>query len=138
MASKPIKKVLSNIRNGKSIALAIAESDLDPEERDILVMSILDVVRETKRLETREEWAERMGLRMERIETAITALIDHERKTRDAFVAMTDMFEAVLVRQTAEVARPNPVPVGPIGAARLRVVQPATHHLDPDDPFTLG
>ena len=41
MASKPIKKVLQSIRNGKSIALAIAESDankawkLDPTQEQI-------------------------------------------------------------------------------------------------------
>ena len=121
MASKPIKRVLESIRKGKPIAMAIAESDLDPEERDILVMSILDVVRETKRLESESEWAQRMTDRINRLETAVTLLIDHERKTRDAFVAMTEMFEAFV---TADSARPNPVPVWPpAGAAKLRLLK---------------
>lgn len=121
MTSKPIKKVLQSIRNGKSIALAIAESDLEPEERDILVMSILDVVRDTKRLESESEWAQRLTDRINRLETAVTLLIDHERKTRDAFVSMTEMFEAFV---TADSAKPNPVPVWPpAGAAKLRLLK---------------
>lgn len=96
MASKPIKKVLASIRNGKSIALAIAESDLDPEERDILVMSILDIVRDSKRMETKEEWAQRIDARLGKIETAVTALIDHEAKTREAFVAMAAVIEQLI------------------------------------------
>ena len=121
MASKPIKKVLSSIRNGKSIALAIAESDLDPEERDILVMSILDVVRDSKRLETETEWAGRITGRLEQIETALTSLIDHERKTREAFVAMVELFQQVMVSVAAPAPTPSPHPVA-VGATRLRLV----------------
>ena len=119
--AKPIKKVLQSIRNGKSIALAIAESDLDAEERDILVMSILDIVRETKRFETKEDWAGRVTERLEKIETSITALIDHERKTRDAFAAMAELLEDVIKATCAEASEPSPAP------HRLRLVETYQH-----------
>ena len=142
MASKPIKKVLQSIRNGKSIALAIAESDLDAEERDILVMSILDIVKETKRLETKEDWAGRVTERLDRIETVVKALIDHERKTQEAFTVMTQMFEALI---TADVGiAPMPMPVDFTEFRRLRLVDRPVihHHIEPvwldDDPMQVG
>jgi hypothetical protein len=123
MASKPIKRALESIRKGKSIAAAIADSDLDADERDILVMSILDIVRETKRFETQEDWAGRITDRLEKVEAAITALIEHERKTREAFTAMAEMFEAFV---TADVGvQPNPAPVFQPTISRLRIVRPA-------------
>ena len=143
MASKPIKKVLQSIRNGKSIALAISESDLDAEERDILVMSILDIVKETKRLETKEDWAGRVTERLDRIETVVKALIDHERKTQEAFTAMTQMFEALITADVTLGALPNPMPVDFSGFRGLRlVVKPEIHyHVEQnasDDPMQVG
>ena len=132
MASKPIKRVLESIRKGKPIAMAIAESDLDPEEREILVMSvldILDIVRETKRLESKEEWAGRVGEQLDKIETAVRGLIDHERKTQEAFIAMTQMFEAFITADVTLGALPNPMPVDPAEFGRLRLVdKPAASH----------
>ena len=129
MASKPIKRVLESIRKGKPIAVAISESDLDPEERDILVMSVLDIVRETKRLESKEEWAGRVGERLDKIETAVRALIDHERKTQEAFIAMTQMFEAFVTADVTLGALPNPMPVDPAEFGRLRLVdKPVASH----------
>lgn len=141
MASKPIKRVLESMRKGKPIAVAISESDLDPEERDILVMSVLDIVRETKRLESKEEWAGRVGERLDKIETAVRALIDHERKTQEAFIAMTQMFEAFITADVSLGALPNPMPVDPTEFGRLRLVdKPATiHHIWQDnDPMPVG
>ena len=145
MASKPIKRVLESIRKGKPIAVAISESDLDPEERDILVMSVLDIVRETKRLESKEEWAGRVGERLDKIETAVRALIDHERKTQEAFTAMAQMFEAFITADVTLGALPNPMPVDPTEFGRLRLVdKPAAIHkynryIGPDnDPMPVG
>ena len=141
MASKPIKRVLESIRKGKPIAMAIAESDLDPEERDILVMSVLDIVRETKRLESKEEWAGRVTDRLDKIETAVRALIDHERKTQEAFIAMTQMFEAFVTADVTLGALPNPMPVDPAEFGRLRLVnKPEIHrHIWQDnDPRPVG
>lgn len=133
--AKPIKKVLQSLRNGKPLAIAIAESDLDPEERDILVMSVLDIVRETRRLETTEDWAARITQRIDSCERAITALIEHERKTREAFVAMSAVLEDLVKVHGADLEQDRPGRSEPYMSANGSPTQSTLTHTQKPGPF---